>query len=74
MKLYDIDTYISMHVIFLAAAGFGVEDVNELGEVLEVLSHLRGEDHIDDIVPHLLVCFTVEILEYVYAIIVWKEY
>ena len=63
-------THISMHIILLAATRLGVEDVDELGEMLEVLGHLGGEDHVDDVVAHLLVCVAVHVLENVHSIVV----
>lgn len=63
-------THISMHIILLAATGLGVEDIDELGEVLEVLGHLSGEDHVNDVVAHLLVRVAVHVLEDVDPVVV----
>lgn len=62
-----------MHAILLTAdAGLGIEHVDELGEVLEMLRHLRGEDHVNHVVPDCLVRVAVEILKYVHAVVIWN--
>lgn len=61
-----------MHVL-LAAGGLGVEHVDELGKMLVVFGHLRGEDHVDHVVPHRLVRVPVEILEYVHAVVICES-
>lgn len=66
-----MNTHISIHIVLPAAAAFSVEHVDELGEVLEVLRHLRGKDHVDDVVPDRLVRIGVEILEYIYTVVVY---
>lgn len=43
--------YICVHSILFAPTGLSVEDVHELGEMLEVLRHLRRQNHVDDVVP-----------------------
>lgn len=66
--------YICVHSILFTPTGLSVEDVHELGEMLEVLRHLRRQDHVDDVVPQRLVRFAVEILEYVHAVIIYKGF
>lgn len=58
-----------MHIL-LAALRLGVKRVDELGEVLEVPRHLRGQDHVDHVVPHRLVRVAVQVLEDVRAVVV----
>lgn len=62
-----------MHAVFLASCRFGIEHVDEFSEMFKVLRHLSGKDHVYHVVTNLLVRFAVEILEYVYAVIICKR-
>lgn len=62
-----------MHIVLLTATRLGVEDVHELGEMLEVLRHLRSEDHVDDVLSHLLVRVAVQVLEDVDSIVICRD-